>query len=94
MVLFRSPQRQDEELLEAAIRGEYVLLTHDQDMGTLLALKQTTQPSVVLLRTSDLRPGVVGPKLVSILNDLREDLQAGALVVVEDERIRLRRLPI
>ena len=83
----------DEELLEAAIRGEYVLLTHDQDMGTLLALKQTTQPSVVLLRTSDLRPEVVGPKLVSILNDLREDLQAGALVVVEDERIRLRRLP-
>jgi predicted nuclease of predicted toxin-antitoxin system len=41
-----------------------MLLTHDQDMGTLLALGKGRRPSVILLRTGDLRPQAVGPRLL------------------------------
>jgi predicted nuclease of predicted toxin-antitoxin system len=71
-----------------------VLLTHDQDMGTLLALGKGRRPSVILLRTGDLRPQAVGPRLLAVLKSLEEDLRAGALVVVEDRRVRVRRLPL
>jgi predicted nuclease of predicted toxin-antitoxin system len=70
-----------------------VLLTHDQDMGTLLALGKGHLPSVILLRTGDLRPQAVGPRLLAVLKSLEEDLRAGALVV-EDRRVRVRRLPL
>ncbi|WP_169730673.1 DUF5615 family PIN-like protein [Calidithermus chliarophilus] len=83
----------DEVLLEAAAEGGYVLLTHDQDMGTLLALARSHRPSVVLLRTGDLRPQGVGPRLLQILRGLEGELEAGAMVVVEDRRVRVRRLP-
>ncbi len=83
----------DERLLEAAAEGGYVLLTHDQDMGTLLALGKGRRPSVVL-STGDLRPQAVGPRLLAVLRGLEEDLLAGALVVVEDRRVRVRRLPL
>lgn len=83
----------DEVLLEAAAEGGYVLLTHDQDMGTLLALAKSHRPSVVLLRTSDLRPQSVGPRLLQVLQGLEEDLQAGIMAVIEDRRVRVRQLP-
>jgi predicted nuclease of predicted toxin-antitoxin system len=84
----------DERLLETAAEEGYVLLTHDQDMGTLLALGKGRRPSVILLRTGDLRPQAVGPRLLAVLKSLEEDLRAGALVVVEDRRVRVRRLPL
>jgi predicted nuclease of predicted toxin-antitoxin system len=69
----------DERLLETAAEGGYVLLTHDQDMGTLLALGKGRRPSVILLRTGDLRPQAVGPRLLAVLKSLEEDFRAGAL---------------
>lgn len=84
----------DEVLLEAAAEGGYVLLTHDQDMGTLLALAKSHRPSVVLLRTGDLRPQSVGPRLLKIIEGLKAEFQAGVMVVVEDRRVRVRRLPL
>jgi hypothetical protein len=36
----------------------------------------------------------VNPRLLALISEREEDLRAGALVIVEDNRYRLRRLPI
>lgn len=84
----------DEQLMVWAVREGRVVLTHDQDLNTLLAHSRTGKPSVVLLRTSSLRIDRVGKRLLSALNAAQSDLEAGAILVVEDKRVRVRGLPI
>jgi predicted nuclease of predicted toxin-antitoxin system len=84
----------DHEVMAWAVREGCVVLTHDQDFNTLLAHSRTGKPSVVLLRTSSLRVDRVGERLLSALNVAQGDLEAGAILVVEDKRVRVRSLPI
>lgn len=70
------------------------ILTHDADFGTLLAYSRQGKPSVILLRTTSLRVETVGPRLLKAVGAARTDLIRGAILVVEDKRVRLRSLPI
>jgi len=70
------------------------IITFDLDFGDILALGVLDRPSVVILRVSDERPDSVNARLASVLSECREALESGALVLVEDERYRVRRLPI
>lgn len=85
----------DEVILRWALDEERILVSADTDFGFLLAESGTSQPSVVLLR---LRVPRVASRLAALLlanlPDIETDLAAGAIVVLEDERIRLRRLPL
>jgi predicted nuclease of predicted toxin-antitoxin system len=84
----------DATLFAWAIEHDHVILTHDQDFSTILALGRHGKPSVVLLRTSDLVPVSVGSRVVQCLRNHAEDLERGALLVLEDTRIRVRELPM
>lgn len=84
----------DEEIMEYATTHGYAVLTHDQDFGTLLALSRKGKPSVVLLRTSSLRVDKVGDRVLKTVEILAQDIEAGAIVVVEDSRVRVRSLPM
>ena len=84
----------DPTIMRYAEREDYVVPTHDQDFGTLLAYSRQGKPSVILLRTTSLRVGTVGPRLLKALHAAREDLVMGAILVIEDKRVRLRNLPI
>ena len=77
-----------------AAQLEYTVLTHDQDFSTLLALSREGKPSVVLLRLSSLRVDKVGARVLRAIKAVEEDITAGAIVVVEDKRVRVRRLPM
>lgn len=91
------PANADDATISAyADREGYVVLTHDQDFSTLLAYTRRGGPSVVLLRTSSLRPDRFGERVVRALEIARSSLEArpGAVLVIEDQRVRLRRLPI
>ncbi len=84
----------DEVILEAAAQGQRVLVSADADFGTLLARRNAAEPSVVLLRrSSQRRPAVQAALLLANLPAVEAELQAGAVVVVEDDRLRVRRLP-
>ena len=67
----------------------------DTDFGTLLSLRDSAKPSVILFRHM---PDRSASGLLSIL--LRNiatvdvDLESGAVVVIELGRIRVRRLPM
>jgi predicted nuclease of predicted toxin-antitoxin system len=71
-----------------------IVLTFDLDFGDLLAAGSHHLPSVILFRLRDQTPRSVNPRLLALLLEREEDLLAGALVIVEDNRYRLRRLPI
>ena len=86
---------EDEEIFAwCAVNGRAVV-SADTDFGTLLALRKETRPSVVLFRgNSPRRPDEQGRLLLANLPEVSEHLEAGAVVVIEPHRVRVRRLPI
>ncbi len=84
----------DPAIMEKARREGRIVLTFDLDFGDLLALGAETLPSVILLRLQNQTPLAVNPRVLQVLSECHEALEAGAIVTVEETRYRLRRLPI
>ncbi len=84
----------DSLILAKAKQEERIILTFDLDFGDLLAVSRENLPSIVIFRVQNARPEFVSTRLLSILSKCEEDLEAGAIVIVNDTRYRLRRLPI
>jgi predicted nuclease of predicted toxin-antitoxin system len=51
------------DIMTFARTNGYVVLTHDLDFSALLAATQGSKPSVVQIRSDDVRPETVGPIL-------------------------------
>ena len=86
---------EDPEVLARAAAEDRVLVSADTDFGTLLARQRATAPSVVLLRRpSDRRPEDQVGLILANLDALAAPLQAGCVVVFDEERVRVRPLPI
>ena len=84
----------DPEVLARAAAEDRILITTDTDFPTLLALSGDAIPSVILLRgVGDSIQGRLAAVLTA-LPSIQEELEAGAVAVVEPERVRLRSLPI
>lgn len=71
-----------------------VVLTNDLDFGTILAARGDSGPSVIQLRTADLRPEVLGNQVLGALIQVADDLEDGALVTIDPARTRVRVLPL
>ena len=88
------PSASDKEIMNWAVAHQYVVFTHDLDFGTMLALSQGAGPSVIQIRTEDTLPDHLESSVIAALNQHESDLSAGALVVVDEGRSRVRVLPI
>jgi len=53
-----------------------------------------SKPSVVQLRSDNLDPDAIGPKVISALRQLDSELNAGAVVSVDPQGTRMRLLPL
>jgi predicted nuclease of predicted toxin-antitoxin system len=81
-------------IIERAFAERRAVITQDTDYGTLLIKSGARRPSVVLLRVRDGRPEVHARLLLSALKlaSLARDLESGAIVVLSEATIRIRRL--
>ena len=84
----------DAEVLALAASEKRVLVTCDLDFGEILALSGASTVSVVLFRMANLRAGRVIERLGSALGACAGELERGAIVVVEESRLRVRLLPV
>ena len=92
---YRLQESEDEIIFDRAAREERIIVSADSDFGTLLALRREKTPSVILLRRMvPRRPESQVSFLLSNLNEIAESLERGAVVVIEETRLRVRPLPI
>ena len=77
-------------------KDEYrIILSADTDFGALLAQRKESFPSIVLFRRSSQRqPQIQLRLLLANLDSIREFLDQGSLIVIEENRIRVHSLPI
>lgn len=85
----------DDAIFDLAARDERVVVSADTDFGTLLSLWPETKPSVILLRrVSQRRPEAQLALLLANLPNVAAALDEGCIVVFDEKRVRIRRLPI
>lgn len=85
----------DTVVLERAQADERVLVSADTDFGGLLARSHATGPSVLLIRRlAGRRAAEQSAIILANLDQIAEDLAVGAVVVIGDDWIRIRRLPM
>lgn len=84
----------DAEILELARAENRIVLTQDLDFSALVALGGYAQPSLVTLRLSSAQPDIVSRRLLEILLQLEQSLTEGFAITVDDNAVRLRKLPI
>ena len=85
---------EDAGILDKARSESRIVLTFDLDFGDLLAASGERLPSVIIFRLRNQTPGAVRPRLFEILSECETDLEAGTIIIVEETRYRVRRLPI
>src|SRR5579862_2708593 len=88
-----NPRAPDTELFAWAKANGCVIFTHDLDFGALLAAGGIGSPSVLQIRTHSVLPTDIGSLVVSAVQTYADVLKQGAIVVVDEGRMRARILP-
>lgn len=89
------PTASDETIMELARTLDRIVISADTDFGTLLARQQATTPSVLLVRRLlGRRVAEMGGIIAANVDPVAEDLKAGAIVVLTEDSVRIRRLPV
>lgn len=88
------PGAPDSEVLAYANENRYVVFTHDLDFSAILAATGARGPSVIQVRAQDTLSVEFRDLVTSTLHQYQAQLEAGAIVVVEHLRARVRILPL
>jgi predicted nuclease of predicted toxin-antitoxin system len=83
----------DSEIMKHAREHDFIVLTQDLDFGAMLANNNGLKPSVIQLRSDNAGPEVIGAQVFEAIRKLQHELESGALVTVDQNKIRLRVLP-
>jgi predicted nuclease of predicted toxin-antitoxin system len=85
----------DTAVLAAAREDERILISADTDFGGLLADAGASLPSVILIRRlQGRRAAEQAELLLAHVHDVQDELVQGCIVALDEDRIRIRRLPI
>ena len=88
------PSAPDREVMDWAAAEGYAVFSHDLDFSTMLALTQAGKPSLIQLRGPKVLPEQIAEILIASIRRFQVDLEAGALLLIEPGRSRVRVLPL
>ena len=88
------PSATDDVIVDYARRDRRSIVTQDLDFSAIVALSGQAAPSVVSLRLASSRIEKVNALLATLLPKIEADVAAGAIVSVDEHRVRCRSLPI
>ena len=84
----------DVMLIDWARKNNYIVFTHDLDFGTALALTKADKPSVLQVRTQNVTIPHLSKMVISTINGYPDLLHKGALIVIDEDKQRIRILPL
>jgi predicted nuclease of predicted toxin-antitoxin system len=84
----------DVDILELARVENRIVITQDLDFSMLIALGKYNQPSLITLRLSSAKPDNVTQRLLEVLPQLEKELTEGSALTIDDNSVRVRKLPI
>jgi predicted nuclease of predicted toxin-antitoxin system len=84
----------DTSIMQKALQEQRIVLTFDLDFTDLLAASGDALPSIIIFRLKNTSPVFVSTRLMAVLSEYGNALSSGVIVIVEDYRVRLRRLPM
>jgi len=87
------PRAKDSTIMQWAKANDYAVFTHDLDFGAILAVTNASRPSVIQVRTHGILPSQIGNLVVTALKTHTAAIDAGALIVIDESRMRVRILP-
>jgi predicted nuclease of predicted toxin-antitoxin system len=89
-----APNAPDQEIARYAAEAGFIILTRDLDFGAIPAASRAARPSVIQFRGPRQFPSQIGPRVVLLLNQLADELAAGAFVTMDLHKTRFRLLPL
>jgi len=84
----------DRDIVQWASENGWTIITNDLDFGAILALEGLRLPSVIQIRRLGLMPDAVFPILDRVIQQFTEELASGAIIVIDEKRMRVRLLPL
>lgn len=84
----------DAAIMAYALANGSVVFTHDLDFGAILAATNAAGPSVLQLRAQNILPDALENLVLAVLRQFALELEAGALLIIDVARNRVRSLPL
>jgi predicted nuclease of predicted toxin-antitoxin system len=87
---------EDWVLFERAEKEKRIIISADTDFAFLLASRKTNSPSVILFRKGAERNPLlqIDLLLLNLTDSICKQLEMGCILIIEQERIRIRTLPL
>lgn len=84
----------DEAVLAKAVAEKRIVVTFDLDFADISAAAGEARVAVILFRLRSAQTARIVDRLQGVLASASPALERGAVVIVEEARLRIRRLPI
>ena len=84
----------DVSLMQWAIENDHIVFTHDLDFGTALALTKAERPSVIQVRTQNVTIVHLQNMVLTAIIKYQDMLLNGALLILDEDKQRIRILPL
>lgn len=84
----------DEKIFKLAQKEDRIILSMDMDFSTILFLSKANSPGVILFRMRFPTVENICERIKKLLEQFKEKELACSIVVVQDDRVRLRHLPL
>ena len=88
------PRTPDQDIISEARRRGAAVISHDQDFTAILATTGAIEPSLINIRVSDVEIESLVQRIATVVRLTEPDLEAGAIVTVDDRGVRVHQLPV